>query len=86
MVNGKTFRAALDKFFKSPVCQDARVQVELPNGEMYDLVGVDLMENKIELSIRVRFRMDRRNNNTTAPKPRTSLAGLPRTQIADDLP
>ena len=31
MVNGKTFRHALDKFFKAPVCQDARVQVQLPN-------------------------------------------------------
>ena len=47
MINGKTFRHALDKFFKSPVCQDARVQVELPNNELYDVVGVDLMENNL---------------------------------------
>jgi hypothetical protein len=47
MVNGKTFRHALDKFFKSPVCQDARVQVELPNKELYDIVGVDLLENNL---------------------------------------
>ena len=47
MVNGKTFRHALDKFFKSPVCQDARVQVELPNNELYDVVGVDLLENNL---------------------------------------
>ena len=47
MVNGKTFRHALDKFFKSPVCQDARVQVQLPNNEFYDIVGVDLLENNL---------------------------------------
>ena len=47
MVNGKTFRHALDKFFKSPVCQDARVQVQLPNDEFYDIVGVDLLENNL---------------------------------------
>jgi hypothetical protein len=47
MVNGKTFRHALDKFFKSPVCQDARVQVELPNKELYDIVGMDLLENNL---------------------------------------
>jgi len=47
MVNGKTFRLALDKFFKSPVCQDARVQIELPNKELYDVVGMDLLENNI---------------------------------------
>jgi len=32
-VDGKTFRHALDKFFREPTCQGARVQVELPNGE-----------------------------------------------------
>ena len=32
-VDGKTFRAALDKFFREPTCQGARVQVELPNGD-----------------------------------------------------
>ena len=47
MINGKTFRHALDKFFKSPVCQDARVQIELPNKELYDVVGMDLMENNL---------------------------------------
>jgi len=47
MINGKTFRHALDKFFKESVCQDARVQVELPNGDLYDIVGMDLMENNL---------------------------------------
>ena len=47
MIDGKTFRHGLDKFFKSPVCQSARVQVELPNGEFYDITGAKLLENKI---------------------------------------
>ena len=42
-VDGKTFRTALDKFFKEPTCQGARVQIELPNGEYYDIVGAQLM-------------------------------------------
>ena len=36
MIDGKTFRVGLDKFFKSPASQGARVQIELPNGEYYD--------------------------------------------------
>jgi hypothetical protein len=29
------------------VAKNARVQVVLPNGEFYDITGIDLMENKI---------------------------------------
>ena len=47
MINGKTFRQGLDKFFKSPVCLNARVQIELPNGEFYDINGAKLLQNKI---------------------------------------
>ena len=47
MIDGKTFRQGLDKFFKSPVCLNARVQIELPNGEFYDITGAKLLENKI---------------------------------------
>ena len=47
MVSGKQLRMALDKFMKSPVCQHARVQIELPNGEYYDIVGAQLMENRV---------------------------------------
>ena len=47
MVSGKQLRMALDKFMKSPVCQHARVQIELPNGEMYDLTSMMLLENKL---------------------------------------
>ena len=47
MVSGKQLRMALDKFMKSAVCQHARVQIELPNGEFYDITGAKLLENKI---------------------------------------
>ena len=47
MVSGKQLSMALDKFMNSPVSQDARVQIELPNGEMYDLTSMMLLENKI---------------------------------------
>jgi|TARA_R100000455_G_C6253528_1_gene109789 hypothetical protein len=46
-MQGKLLRQVLDKFMKSPVAQDARVQVVLPNGEFYDVKGIQLMENKI---------------------------------------
>ena len=47
MVDGRTLKKALDKFFKQPVCLDARIQIELPNGEFYDITGAKLLENKI---------------------------------------
>jgi hypothetical protein len=47
MIRGILFRQALDKFLKSPVAQNARVQVCLPNGEFYDIKGIQLMENKL---------------------------------------
>jgi hypothetical protein len=47
MISGKLFRQVLDKFLKSPVVQNARVQVVLPNGEFYDIKGIQLMENKL---------------------------------------
>ena len=47
MVSGKLLRQALDKFLKSPVAQEARVQVCLPDGKFYDIKDIKLMENKI---------------------------------------
>jgi hypothetical protein len=47
MINGKLLRQTLDKFLKSPVVQNARVQIALPNGEFYDIKGIQLMENKL---------------------------------------
>ena len=46
-MNGKLLRQVLDKYMKSPVAQDARVQVVLPNGEFYDIKGIQLLENKL---------------------------------------
>jgi len=48
MLRGKLLRQTLDKFLKkSEVAANARVQVCLPNGELFDVVGIELMENKI---------------------------------------
>jgi hypothetical protein len=48
MISGKLFRQVLDKFLKgSSVAKEARVQVCLPNGDLYDVSGIQLMENKI---------------------------------------
>ena len=48
-MGGRTFRQVLGKFFNAPggVCLDARVQVELPNGEMKDVGEIQLLENRI---------------------------------------
>ena len=46
-MQGKLLRQALDKFMKGEVAQNARVQVVLPNGEFYDITGIQLMENKL---------------------------------------
>ena len=45
---GTLLRQVLDKMLKnSPVAQQARVQVALPDGKYYDVKGIQLMENKI---------------------------------------
>ena len=46
-MQGKLLRQALDKFMVSPVAQNARVQVVLPNGEFYDVKGIQLLENQL---------------------------------------
>ena len=56
MVSGKLLRQALDKFLKSPVAQEARVQVCLPEGKYYDIKDIKLMENKI-LGVRETHRL-----------------------------
>ena len=44
----RLLRQILDKFLKnSEVGGDARVQVYMPNGETFDVSGIQLMENKI---------------------------------------
>ncbi len=56
MVSGKLLRQALDKCMKSPVAQEARVQVCLPDGKYYDIKDIKLMENKI-LGVRETHRL-----------------------------
>ena len=55
-MQGKLLRQALDKFMKADVAQNARVQVVLPNGEFYDIQGMQLMENKL-LGVRETHRL-----------------------------
>ena len=55
-MQGKLLRQTLDKFMKSPVAQEARVQVVLPNGEFYDIEGMQLLENKL-LGVRETHRL-----------------------------
>ena len=56
MVSGKLLRQALEKFMKSPVAQEARVQVCLHDGKYYDIKDIKLMENKI-LGVRETHRL-----------------------------
>jgi len=46
-MNGKLLRQVLDKMLKSPVAQNARVQVVLPDGQYYDITSLQLLENKL---------------------------------------
>jgi len=56
MIKGNQFKMVTDKFFSSPVVQNARVQVVLPNGEFYDIKGIQLLENKL-LGVRETHRL-----------------------------
>ena len=47
MLSGKALRQTLDKMLKSPVAQEARVQVCLPDGQHFDITSLQLMENKL---------------------------------------
>ena len=55
-MQGKLLRQALDKFMQGEVAQNERVHVCLPNGEMYDVKGIQLMENKL-LGVRETHRL-----------------------------
>ena len=48
-MDGRTFSQVLGKFFDAPggVWLDARVQVELPNGEMKDVGEIKLLQNRM---------------------------------------
>ena len=48
MVNGKTLLSILNKFVKgSEVGANARIQVQMPNGDLHDITEVKLMENML---------------------------------------
>ena len=53
MISGKIMAEQLEKFLKSPTCQNARVQVKLPQGKFhspdgyFDIISMSLMENNI---------------------------------------
>ena len=53
MISGKLLAQQLEKFLKSPSCQNARVQVRLPQGEFhspdgfFDVNAITLLENNI---------------------------------------
>ena len=44
---GKTLNHLIKKFMVAEVCKEARVQIELPNGELYDFKGMQLLENVV---------------------------------------
>ena len=53
MISGKEFAEQLEKFLKSPVCQNARLQVKLPQGEFrspdgfFDIKKIYLLQNNL---------------------------------------
>ena len=53
MISGKEFAQQLENFLKSPVCQNARLQVKLPHGEYksadgyFDIKKIYLLENNL---------------------------------------
>ena len=53
MISGKEFAQQIEKFLKSPVCQNARIQVKLPRGEYkspdgyFDIKKIYLLENNV---------------------------------------
>ena len=46
-MKAKELRQYLDKFLVSPAAQNARVQIEMPNGEKLDVSVIQLMESRM---------------------------------------
>ena len=46
-MTGKELAQVLNKFLKSPNAQQARVQIEMPNGTKLDVTEIQLLENRI---------------------------------------
>jgi hypothetical protein len=47
MVDGKTLAKIIDYFMKGEMTKHARVQVQMPNGELHDIQQIKLMENML---------------------------------------
>ena len=53
MIRGKEFAKQLEKFLKSPICQNARIQVKLRQGEFrspdgfFDIKKIYLLQNNL---------------------------------------
>lgn len=48
MINGKTLLSVLDRLIKkSEVGANARIQVQMPNGDLHDITEIRLMENMV---------------------------------------
>jgi hypothetical protein len=50
-MKSKELQQVLGKFLKSEAAGNARVQVVLPNGEYYDITGMQLLEKKTPRSL-----------------------------------
>ena len=46
-MKAKELRQYLDKFLISPTAKNARVKIEMPNGEKLDLMEIQLLESRI---------------------------------------
>ena len=46
-MKAKELRQYLDKFLVSPAAQNARVQIEMPNGEKLDVSVIQLLESRM---------------------------------------
>ena len=53
MISGKEFIKQIEKFVKSPVCKEARVQIKVPHGEFkspdgfFDIKKIYLLQNNV---------------------------------------
>ena len=48
MIHGKTLLSVLEKFIKkSEVAGNARIRVQMPNGDLHDITEIKLMENML---------------------------------------
>ena len=46
-MKAKELRQYLDKFLVSEAAKNARVQIEMPNGEKLDLIEIQLLESRM---------------------------------------